>query len=134
VRKEGLIWVIKCIWLLGEDVHLVHMPPFLDSQCMEFLLDYARDDIMRVELHQLFVSFKVKARDNRVANVIKQKTLNYSLRNQSMEYSQESPMNRLSFFDKSVPQEQTNTSIQKGKLFEKKTQEELMNEAREKLH
>jgi len=30
-RKDGLIWVIKCIWLLGEDVNIVHMPVFLDS-------------------------------------------------------------------------------------------------------
>ncbi len=36
-RKEGLIWIIKGIWLLGRNVNVSKMPPFLDSYGIEFL-------------------------------------------------------------------------------------------------
>ena len=36
VRNEGLIWIIKAIWNLGENVPMSFIPPFLDFQSIEF--------------------------------------------------------------------------------------------------
>ena len=37
VKKEGLIWIIKAIRNLGENVPLSYMPEFLDSEFIKFL-------------------------------------------------------------------------------------------------
>ena len=37
VRNEGLVWIIKAIWNLGENVPMSFIPPFLDFQSIEFL-------------------------------------------------------------------------------------------------
>jgi hypothetical protein len=58
-RKDGLIWVIKALWMLDVDVHIEHMPSFLDNQSMNFLLNYAKQDLKRSELHKVLVDFKI---------------------------------------------------------------------------
>jgi hypothetical protein len=45
VRNEGLIWIIKAMWSLGENVPMSFIPPFLDFQCIEFLFQYAHKSI-----------------------------------------------------------------------------------------
>lgn len=70
-RKEGLIWVIKVLWLLGEDVNITHMPSFLDGDCMRFLLEYAKMDIERHELHHALNNLKMKSKRIRISNVYK---------------------------------------------------------------
>ena len=45
VRNEGLIWIIKAMWSLGENVPMSFIPPFLDFQCIEFLFHYAHKSI-----------------------------------------------------------------------------------------
>jgi hypothetical protein len=45
VRNEGLIWIIKAMWNLGENVPMSFIPPFLDFQCIEFLFQYAHKSI-----------------------------------------------------------------------------------------
>ena len=36
-RKEGLIWIIKSIWDLNEDVNMSFIPNFLDEKAIEYL-------------------------------------------------------------------------------------------------
>lgn len=36
-RQEGLIWIIKTLWLLGFNVSLSWMPRFLDQKAVQFL-------------------------------------------------------------------------------------------------
>jgi len=43
VRQEGLSWIIKSIWLLGESVNLTKFPKWLDLEACEFLLDVIFD-------------------------------------------------------------------------------------------
>ena len=45
VRNEGLIWIIKAMWGLGENVPMSFIPPFLDFRCIEFLFQYAHKSI-----------------------------------------------------------------------------------------
>ena len=42
VRNEGLIWIIKSIWKLGENVPISFMPKFLDFDAIQFLFNYAK--------------------------------------------------------------------------------------------
>lgn len=69
VRNEGLIWIIKAMWNLGENVPMSFIPPFLDFQCIEFLFQYAHKSIelentkkrlnelknnLQIQIHNLF--------------------------------------------------------------------------------
>ena len=71
VRNEGLIWIIKAMWSLGENVPMSFIPPFLDFQCIEFLFQYAHKSIqlentkkrlnelknnLQIQIHNLFYS------------------------------------------------------------------------------
>lgn len=65
-RKDGLIWIIKAIWLLGQDVNIAIMPTYLDSDSIKFILDYAKLDIKRSELHHMLKDLKFKSRKDRI--------------------------------------------------------------------
>ena len=69
VRNEGLIWIIKAMWNLGENVPMSFIPPFLDFHCIEFLFQYAHKSIelentkkilnelknnLQVQIHNIF--------------------------------------------------------------------------------
>lgn len=65
-RKDGLIWIIKALWLLGKDVMIADMPTYIDSEGIQFLLDYAKLDIKRSEMHIMLKDMKFKSRRNRI--------------------------------------------------------------------
>ena len=73
VRNEGLIWIIKAIWSLGENVPMTFIPPFLDFKSIEFLFQYAHKSLeldnskkilndlknkLQVKMHKLFYASK----------------------------------------------------------------------------
>ena len=77
VRNEGLIWIIKAIWNLGENVPMSFIPPFLDFQSIEFLFQYAHKSIelenvkkilnelknkLQIKIHKLFYTSKSPGR------------------------------------------------------------------------
>ena len=77
VRNEGLIWIIKAMWSLGENVPMSFIPPFLDFQSIEFLFQYAHKSIelentkkilndlknrLQIKIHKLFYSSKSKGK------------------------------------------------------------------------
>jgi hypothetical protein len=43
-RGEGLVWIIKSIWNLGENVNISYMPNYLDEKCIDFLFSIAHKD------------------------------------------------------------------------------------------
>ena len=45
VRSEGLVWIIKGIWKLGENVPISFMPKFLDFQAIKYLFTMAKISI-----------------------------------------------------------------------------------------
>ena len=49
-REEGLIWIVKILWYLGEDVLLSRFPQFLDYQSVTYLLDYAKLSLAAEEM------------------------------------------------------------------------------------
>ena len=45
IRKEGLTWIIKSIWNLGEKVLASYLPSFLDETSISYLFDYAGREV-----------------------------------------------------------------------------------------
>ena len=60
VRNEGLIWIIKSIWKLGENVPMSFMPTFLDYKGIKFIFNLA---IKSVELENK-KKYMLKLKDN----------------------------------------------------------------------
>ncbi len=45
LRQEGVIWIVKNLWNLGQDILLSKFPSIFDADSISFLLDYAKSDI-----------------------------------------------------------------------------------------
>ena len=45
IRGEGLVWIIKSIWKLGENVPMSFMPTFLDFDAINYLFNMAKISI-----------------------------------------------------------------------------------------
>ena len=45
VKNDGLVWIIKTIWYLGENVPLSFMPQFLDFESIDFLFQLAHKQL-----------------------------------------------------------------------------------------
>ena len=41
-RQDGLSWILKALWILGEDVKVSKFPKYLDSRAISFIFDYAK--------------------------------------------------------------------------------------------
>ena len=75
VRNEGLIWIIKAMWSIGENVPMLFIPPFLDYKCIQYLFKYAAKSIeldknkkilndikknLQKKIHNMFYKSKTK--------------------------------------------------------------------------
>lgn len=58
VRNEGLSWVIKEIFMLGEDVSLNYLPEYLDEESINYLFKIARLGMDLKVLEKDFISLK----------------------------------------------------------------------------
>ena len=41
IRNEGLVWIIKAIWNLGENIIMSFFPNYLDQYSIDFLFNVA---------------------------------------------------------------------------------------------
>lgn len=48
-RQEGLSWILRALWTLGEKVKISKLPKFLDSNAISFIFDYSRLNIILSE-------------------------------------------------------------------------------------
>ena len=67
VKKEGLVWIIKAIWNLGEDVPMSFMPEFLDSESIEFLFKLAKKQNSMDDLIKKILEIKKKIISKRLS-------------------------------------------------------------------
>ena len=58
---------------MKQDVAIEFMPQFLDSDCIKYLLEFAKLDIKRNELHSVLKEIKFKAKEKRLNDVLKLK-------------------------------------------------------------
>ena len=63
VRNEGLIWIIKSIWKLGENVPISFMPKFLDFDAIQFLFNYAKISTELEYIKKLIKELKHKLKE-----------------------------------------------------------------------
>ena len=63
VRNEGLIWIIKKIWKLGENVPLSFMPTFLDFDSIKFLFNMAKTSIELESIKNYINGIKIKLKE-----------------------------------------------------------------------
>ena len=60
VKNEGLVWLIKSIWTLGQNVPLSFMPDFLDCESIDYLFKLARKQNLIEKLRKQILEIKTK--------------------------------------------------------------------------
>ena len=45
-RQEGLKWIVKALWTLGENIKISKLPSYLDAQAINFVFDYSKLDVI----------------------------------------------------------------------------------------
>ena len=70
VKNEGLAWLIKSIWDLGQNVPMSFMPDFLDCESIDYLFKLARKknliEILRNQINEIKTKLKKKLDKNHV--------------------------------------------------------------------
>ena len=51
-RNEGLVWIIKSIWNLGEKLIISYLPNYLDEKCIDFLFSIANKDYELIKMNE----------------------------------------------------------------------------------
>ena len=77
VKKDGLVWIIKAIWNLGENVPMPFLPEFLDIDSIEYLFKLAHKQLEIEKCQKKIKEIKLKLKkeiggDNN--NLIKKST------------------------------------------------------------
>lgn len=60
VKSEGLVWIIRAIWNLGENVPMSFMPNFLDCESIDYLFKLARKQNSMDSLNKKILEIKMK--------------------------------------------------------------------------
>ena len=60
VKNEGLVWIIKAIWNLGENVPMSFMPSFLDCESIDYLFKLAKKQNSMEDLTKQISELKMK--------------------------------------------------------------------------
>ena len=64
VRNEGLIWIIKKIWKMGQNVPMSFMPTFLDIDAIKYLFNMAKLSIELESTKKYILDLKLKLKEN----------------------------------------------------------------------
>ena len=72
IRNEGLIWIIKAIWRLGENVPMSFMPTFLDFSAIKYLFRIARLSVELDSKKKFVLELKLKLKQQ-IVNFAKKK-------------------------------------------------------------
>jgi hypothetical protein len=61
-KKDGLVWIIKSIWYLGENVPVSFMPEYLDLESIEYLFQLAHKQLeieyFMKKIHEMKLALK----------------------------------------------------------------------------
>lgn len=63
VRNEGLIWIIKKIWKMGQNVPMSFMPTFLDIDAIKYLFNMAKLSIELESTKKYILDLKLKLKE-----------------------------------------------------------------------
>ena len=62
-RTEGLVWIIKSIWNLGQNVIMTYLPSYLDEKCINFLFSIAHKDFELLKMKEELEYAKLKLKN-----------------------------------------------------------------------
>jgi len=135
VKKDGLVWVVKAIWYLGENVPMSFLPPFLDFDSIEYLFKLAHKQLeieyFTKKVHEMKLSLKKDISDKYKNDFIrlkikyksKKENNNSLLLDKSKFY-----INMKKANNESISEEKKNVYLDLVKEFEEKNRQfELMN-------
>ena len=135
VKKDGLVWIIKAIWYLGENVPMSFLPPFLDFDSIEYLFKLAHKQLeieyFTKKVHEMKLSLKKDISDKYKNDFIrlkikyksKKENNNSLLLDKSKFY-----INMKKANNESISEEKKNVYLDLVKEFEEKNRQfELMN-------
>ena len=74
VKNEGLAWLIKSIWTLGQNVPMSFMPDFLDCESIDYLFKLARKQYSIQEILDQISDIKIRLRKEIKKNHLQLKT------------------------------------------------------------
>ena len=74
IRSEGLVWIIKGIWKIGENVPMSFMPTFLDLDSIKYLFSLAKFSIELEMSHKRIDDIKASLKEK--VNKINMKKIN----------------------------------------------------------
>ncbi len=63
VKKDGLVWIIKAMWSLGENVPMSFMPQFLDFESMDYLFKLAHKQLEIELCHKKVKEIKINLKN-----------------------------------------------------------------------
>ena len=63
VKKDGLVWIIKAIWNLGENVPMSFMPEFLDFDSIDYLFKLAHKQLEIEMCHKRIKEIKLNLKN-----------------------------------------------------------------------
>ena len=97
IRNEGLSWIIKAIWRLGENVPMSFMPTFLDFNAIKYLFNMARLSVELESKKKLIIEIKKNLRE-KINNLFNDKEKENNKSNNTNENSNKSNKNKSPIF------------------------------------
>jgi hypothetical protein len=89
VKKDGLVWIIKAIWNLGENVPMPFMPEFLDFDSIDYLFKLANKQIEIENCNKKIKEVKLKLK-NQLGNKYDYIKLKTNTNNKSTDFNESS--------------------------------------------
>ena len=89
VKKDGLVWIIKAIWNLGENVPMPFMPEFLDFDSIDYLFKLANKQIEIENCNKKIKEVKLKLK-NQLGNKYDYIKLKKNTNNKSTDFNESS--------------------------------------------
>ena len=97
IRNEGLSWIVKAIWKLGENVPMSFMPTFLDFSGINYLFNMARLTVELESKKKLIDEIKKNLKE-KIINLSNNKEQEKDNNNNSNENNKSTTKNKFPFF------------------------------------
>ena len=74
IKNDGLVWIIKAIWDIGENVPMSFMPEFLDIESVEYLFSLAHKQLEMERYKKKIKEMKLKLKSEVCSKIVLNKS------------------------------------------------------------